>query len=109
MFHSFGVCTIAAVIPLPTAGAGHGCSDHDGSSTILDSWFIGAFGKWWRAGVIEAWYRDLASRGKDEEGWSSGILGFKALDKFSEYNSELPSPLYAVWQPLSAVARFFVQ
>ena len=53
---------------------------------ILDSLFIGAFGKWWRGGTLEAWYRDVVHRSKDEEGWSSGILGFKALDKFSDYN-----------------------
>jgi hypothetical protein len=56
----------------------------------LDSWFIGAFGKWWRGGVLEAWYRDVVHRSKDEEGWSSGILGFKALDKFSDYKGGLP-------------------
>ena len=55
---------------------------------ILDSWFIGAFGKWWRGGAIEAWYHDLVLRSKDEEGWSSGILGFKSLDKFSDYNGQ---------------------
>ena len=53
---------------------------------ILDSWFIGAFGKWWRGGALEAWYRDVIHRAKDEEGWSSGILGFKAMDKFNDYN-----------------------
>jgi len=53
---------------------------------ILDSWFIGAFGRWWRGGVLEAWYRDVVRRSKDEEGWSSGILGFKALDKLGDYN-----------------------
>ncbi|KAF7979094.1 hypothetical protein HWV62_43612 [Athelia sp. TMB] len=87
VFHSFGVCTIAAVVPFPKGSAGaarHG-SDQDGSM-ILDSWFIGAFGKWWRGGAIEAWYHDLVLRSKDEEGWSSGILGFKSLDKFSDYN-----------------------
>ncbi|KIM83287.1 hypothetical protein PILCRDRAFT_439222 [Piloderma croceum F 1598] len=85
VFHSFGVCTIAAVVPFPTgSGAGHGI-DQD-TSTILDSWFIGAFGRWWRGGVLEAWYRDVVHRAKDEEGWSSGILGFKALDKLGDYN-----------------------
>jgi hypothetical protein len=72
-------------VPFPTgSGAGHG-TDQD-TSTILDSWFIGAFGRWWRGGVLEAWYRDVVHRAKDEEGWSSGILGFKALDKLGDYN-----------------------
>jgi len=85
VFHSFGVWTIAAVVPFPTdSGAGHG-TDQD-TSTILDSWFIGAFGRWWRGGILEAWYRDVVHRAKDEEGWSSGILGFKALDKLGDYN-----------------------
>jgi hypothetical protein len=32
----------------------------------------------------------VVHRSKDEEGWSSGILGFKALDKFSDYKGGLP-------------------
>lgn len=97
VFHSFGVCTVASVVPLPTGvTVGHRCGDQDGSSTILDSWFIGAFGRWWRAGAIEAWYRDLVARTKDEEGWSSGILGFKAQDKLSEYNGKATLPHYPV-------------
>ena len=110
VFHSFGVCTIAAVVPLPTGfGVGHGCGDQNGSSTIVDSWFIGVFGKWWRAGAIEAWYRDLIAKTKDEEGWSSGILGFKAQDKCSEYNGKATLPHCPVEQPLSGVARFLIR
>lgn len=70
------------MVPFPS---GHHGSDQDGSP-ILDTWFIGAFGKWWRAGTIEAWLHDTIVRSKEEEDWSSGILGFKALDKFNEYN-----------------------
>ena len=55
---------------------------------ISDSWFIGFFGKWWRGGVIEAWYQDVVARSKDEESWSSGIIAAKALDKFNECNGE---------------------
>ncbi|KAG5221339.1 Proteophosphoglycan ppg [Salix suchowensis] len=64
----------------------HNCyqlRDRDASSLIADSWYIGAFGRWWRGGVIEAWYRDLIARSSDEESWSSGILGIKSLDKFN--------------------------
>jgi hypothetical protein len=58
-------------------------------SMITDSWFIGAFGKWWRGGMIEAWYQDIVARSKDEESWTSGILTVKALDKYNEYNGGL--------------------
>ena len=84
----------------------------------MDTWFIGAFGRWWRGGLVEALYRDIilrtrargggggrgrrrngngdhgkgAGRGrsvsdllKGEEGWRSGILGFKSLD-FGEFD-----------------------
>ncbi|KAG2150955.1 hypothetical protein DEU56DRAFT_779337 [Suillus clintonianus] len=97
VFHSFGICTIAT-----TRGAAgvHGRSsstasahgngnlsgvDHDGS-VVSDSWFIGSFGHWWRGGLVESWYHDAMIRSKDAEGWSSGILGFKALDKLNEFN-----------------------
>jgi hypothetical protein len=82
VFHSFGIFTIAAIVP-PTRAereALNSTSDRDGSM-ITDSWFIGAFGRWWRGGVIEAWYQDVVARSSPEEGWSSGILGMKALDR----------------------------
>lgn len=97
IFHSVGICTIAT-----TRGAAgvngrsssttslHGNSnlsgvDHDGS-VVSDSWFIGAFGHWWRGGLVDSWYHDAMIGSKDAEGWSSGILGFKALDKLNEFN-----------------------
>jgi len=54
---------------------------------ITDSWFIGAFGKWWRGGILEAWYQDIVARSKDEEGWNSGILTMKSLDKCTDYQN----------------------
>ncbi|KAG2153752.1 uncharacterized protein EDB93DRAFT_1134618 [Suillus bovinus] len=98
IFHSVGICTIAT-----TRGAAgvngrassttnlHGNANlsgvhHDGF-VVSDSWFIGAFGHWWRGGLVDSWYRDAMVGSKDAEGWSSGILGFKALDKFNEFNS----------------------
>jgi hypothetical protein len=87
IFHSFGVCTIAAVMPFPMGtGAGNGF-DQD-TSTTLDTWFIGAFGRWWRGGVVEAWFHDVVHRAEDGEGWRSGILGFKALDKSGDHSGE---------------------
>jgi len=36
--------------------------------------------------MVDSWCYDAIVRSKDTEGWSSGILGFKALDKLNEYN-----------------------
>lgn len=85
VFHSFGIFTIAAIIPL--AKTDRTLQDQPDGSTISDSWFIGAFGKWWRGGVLEAWYQDVIARSGDEESWSSGILGMKTLDRLNELNA----------------------
>ncbi|KAF7428351.1 hypothetical protein PC9H_007573 [Pleurotus ostreatus] len=96
VFHNFGICTIAAMMPIgKTPGricntTSYHLRDRDASSLIADSWYIGAFGRWWRGGVIEAWYRDLIARSSDEESWSSGILGIKSLDKFNNDCNGLP-------------------
>ncbi|KAG6820985.1 hypothetical protein H0H93_008614 [Arthromyces matolae] len=83
--HSFGIFTIAAMIPLAKNAAY--CRENQ-SMIISDSWYIGAFGRWWRGGIIEAWYHDVIARAKDEESWSSGILSMKNLDRHNEYNGE---------------------
>ncbi len=54
-------------------------------SVISDSWYLGAFGKWWRGGVLDEWYHDVIAR-NDEESWSSGILGMKTSERHHEYN-----------------------
>ncbi|KAJ7462214.1 hypothetical protein B0H11DRAFT_2160098 [Mycena galericulata] len=84
VFRSFGIFTVAAIIPARADRAA--CrSRRDRDSTIVtDSWFIGAFGKWYRGGVLDAWYQDVVARSTDEESWTSGILGMKALDKLNE-------------------------
>jgi hypothetical protein len=98
VFHTFGAFTIAAVVPRSSARRHHhhhpGAADRDreGYRLISDSWYIGAFGKWWRAGMVEAWYHGVLDQSKDEEGWRSGILGIKALDRVNEYNGECASP-----------------
>ncbi|KAK7472622.1 hypothetical protein VKT23_000735 [Stygiomarasmius scandens] len=84
VFHSFGIFTIAAMIPL--AKGDRPLHDRD-SLMISDSWFIGAFGKWWRGGILEAWYQDVIARSGDEENWSSGILGMKTLDRLNELHA----------------------
>lgn len=77
VFHSFAIFTIAAMVPLSQLAAD---PDTHRDWMISDSWYIGAFGKWWRGGVLEAWYQDVISRSKDEESWTSGILNMKRLD-----------------------------
>ncbi|KAJ7594850.1 hypothetical protein C8J56DRAFT_927780 [Mycena floridula] len=84
VFHTFGIFTIAAMIPLAKADRLRNETD---ISMISDSWYFGAFGKWWRGGVLEAWYQDVIARSNDEESWSSGILGMKTLDRCTEYNA----------------------
>ncbi|KAJ6499369.1 hypothetical protein C8R45DRAFT_982211 [Mycena sanguinolenta] len=85
VFHSFGIFTVAAIIPA-RADRGRPRRDRDPSTIVTDSWFIGAFGKWYRGGVLDAWYQDVVARSSDEESWTSGILGIKALDKLNEYD-----------------------
>ncbi|THU95358.1 hypothetical protein K435DRAFT_819750 [Dendrothele bispora CBS 962.96] len=82
VFHSFGIFTIAAMVPLAKSDRDRPLHDRD-SLMISDSWFIGAFGKWWRGGILEAWYQDLIAGSSDEENWSSGILGMKTLDRLN--------------------------
>ncbi|KAH9485317.1 hypothetical protein JR316_0002225 [Psilocybe cubensis] len=82
VFHSFAIFTIAAMVPLSKSSERE---NRDGWM-ISDSWYIGAFGKWWRGGVFEAWYQDVIARTKDEESWSSGILSMKRLDMLQDYN-----------------------
>lgn len=83
IFHSFGIFTIAAMVPVAKASQ----SDDRDAWSISDSWYIGAFGKWWRGGVWETWYQDVIARAKDEESWSSGILSIKNLDMLPEFHA----------------------
>ncbi|KAJ3713283.1 hypothetical protein C8R42DRAFT_614658 [Lentinula raphanica] len=85
VFHSFGIFTIAAILPL--AKTDPALQEQRDGTAISDSWFIGAFGKWWRGGVFETWYQDVIARSSDEESWSSGILGMKTLDRLNELNA----------------------
>jgi hypothetical protein len=87
-FHSFGIFTIAAMIPLAKVDGKADVRHESDGSMISDSWFIGAFGKWWRGGVLETWYQDVMARSSHDESWSSGILVMKTLDRSNEYNSE---------------------
>jgi epidermal growth factor receptor substrate 15 len=82
VFHSFAIFTIAAMVPVAKASQ----SDDKSTWSISDSWYIGAFGKWWRGGVWETWYQDVIARAKDEESWSSGILNIKNLDMLPDFH-----------------------
>ncbi|KAH6914160.1 hypothetical protein BKA70DRAFT_1217777 [Coprinopsis sp. MPI-PUGE-AT-0042] len=83
VFHSFAIFTIAAMVPVARASQ----SDDRNTWSISDSWYIGAFGKWWRGGVWETWYQDVIARAKDEESWSSGILNIKNLDMLQDFHA----------------------
>ncbi|TRM69597.1 hypothetical protein BD626DRAFT_421913 [Schizophyllum amplum] len=81
VFHSFGIFTIAAILPMSKGGkASCSTNDHDGSM-ITDSWYLGAFGRWWRGGPFDTWYQDVVARSNDEESWSSGILDIKGPER----------------------------
>ncbi|TEB37565.1 hypothetical protein FA13DRAFT_1752303 [Coprinellus micaceus] len=92
VFHSFAIFTIAAMVPVQKGNSSQ--SDETDGWSISDSWYIGAFGKWWRGGVWETWYQDVIARSKDEEGWNSGILSMKNLDMLPDFHgSFLPKTL----------------
>ncbi|KAF9562795.1 hypothetical protein CPC08DRAFT_662730 [Agrocybe pediades] len=101
VFHRFAIFTIAAMVPTSKSSD----SDVRDGWMISDSWYIGAFGKWWRGGVLEAWYQDVIARSKDEESWSSGILSMKRLDILQDYDAptftakSLPSHLLRASPP----------
>ncbi|CDO75659.1 hypothetical protein BN946_scf184941.g12 [Trametes cinnabarina] len=94
VFYSFGILTIAAVYPTgrPHArGPGPTITSENIVSSVSDAWFIGAFGRWWRGGVIQSWWHDMLATPKDAERGGSGILDVKALDILDGYEG-LPFP-----------------
>ena len=87
-FKSFGILTIAAVIP--TGRQKVGCTGEsiqsDGESLplprkLMESWFIGVFGKWWWAAPIDAWWTESYLSNREEEMSKSGVLDAKSLDR----------------------------
>ncbi|KAJ2986396.1 hypothetical protein NUW54_g9782 [Trametes sanguinea] len=91
VFYSFGILTIAAVYPTgrPHArGTGHTIPSENLGSSVSDAWFIGAFGRWWKGGVIQSWWHDMLATPKDAERGGSGILDVKALDILEGYDGE---------------------
>ncbi|KAK0485697.1 hypothetical protein IW261DRAFT_1559146 [Armillaria novae-zelandiae] len=90
VFHTFGIFTIAVIVPISKSDRDPVDRRSDSMvSVISDSWYLGAFGKWWRGGVLDEWYHDVIAR-NDEESWSSGILGMKTSERHHEYNGALP-------------------
>ncbi|EPQ56979.1 hypothetical protein GLOTRDRAFT_137430 [Gloeophyllum trabeum ATCC 11539] len=90
VFHNFGILTVAAVVPLGTKPANavnerSSRSEDFSGSAVWDTWFIGAFGRWWRGGTIESWWHDTLVATKDEEGCRSGLFDIKASDPSDQY------------------------
>ncbi|KAI0630227.1 hypothetical protein C8Q77DRAFT_1137071 [Trametes polyzona] len=93
VFYSFGILTIAAVYPTgrPLRNHGHTIQTENFPSSVSDAWFVGAFGRWWRGGIIQSWWHDMLATPKDAERGGSGILDVKALDILEGYDG-LPFP-----------------
>ncbi|KAI0771813.1 hypothetical protein BC629DRAFT_1595555 [Irpex lacteus] len=85
VFYSFGIMTIAAVLPTGATSRSGATSQTDGFM-VSESWFIGAFGKWWRGGPIQAWWVENAANTKDTERCNSGVLDMKPLDALECYD-----------------------
>ena len=83
--------TIAAVLPTGATNRS-GASQPDGFM-VSESWFIGAFGKWWRGGPIQAWWVENAANSKDTERCNSGVLDMKPLDALECYDGTCLSAL----------------
>ena len=92
VFHSFGILTVAAVYPTGRPNSrpsGHHAIHCDGlSSAISDAWYIGAFGRWWKGGVIQSWWHEMLANVKDAERCGSGLLDVKALDRLEGFDGE---------------------
>ncbi|THH33289.1 hypothetical protein EUX98_g889 [Antrodiella citrinella] len=92
LFQSFGIFTIAAIVPSGARSQSH----HgrrvriDGSGAMVsNSWYIGAFGKWWRGGALQSWWIETVANTKDAERCNSGILDVKSLDSLEDYDGLL--------------------
>ncbi|KAK7692461.1 hypothetical protein QCA50_004086 [Cerrena zonata] len=85
VFHSFAVFTIAAIVPNGTRSPIIKSADGPGSF-VSDSWYIGAFGRWWRGGYTQHWWLDPIANTNDAESCNSGILDLKTLDSLECYD-----------------------
>ena len=80
--------TIAAVLPTGRS-VSKGRTPECNGFMVSESWFIGAFGKWWRGGPIQSWWIDSVANTKDAERCNSGIIDMKALDGLDCYDGTL--------------------
>jgi len=93
VFHSFGPFTIAATLPISKAPNDR--ESRDGSADPgSDSWYVGAFGRWWKGGIFEEWYQDVIAHSKDGDGWTPGIMSMKRLDMLKDYSGRLLLSFY---------------
>jgi hypothetical protein len=101
ILHSCGVLTLGAVLPdddtrkAGTSGSSRSSATPDpaliqaellldGPHAVGDAWYIGAFGRWWRGGVLDSWWLDAvahASGGAEDDTSTAGILRMSTLDK----------------------------
>jgi hypothetical protein len=102
IFYSFGIMTIAAVLPTQATdhSGAHGQTD---GFMVSESWFIGAFGRWWRGGPIQAWWADNVANMKDTERCSSGVLDMKPLDALERYDGTFHFATAVTWYARSFV------
>ncbi|KAL5485325.1 hypothetical protein ACEPAI_7967 [Sanghuangporus weigelae] len=102
IFRSFGILSVAAVVPTSPSNRSSSTRRKTGdeiatrvdkesgtgsSSSIFDSWFIGAFGMWFWTFNLDGLWRDAGLVAKDDvDGTVTGVLGIKALDRSDEFN-----------------------
>ncbi|TCD61705.1 hypothetical protein EIP91_008035 [Steccherinum ochraceum] len=89
LFQSFGIFTIAAIVPSGARSQSHHGRQvriNSTGSMVSDSWYIGAFGKWWRGGALQSWWIETVANTKDAERCNSGILDVKSLDSLEGYD-----------------------
>ncbi|KAH9942446.1 uncharacterized protein BXZ73DRAFT_74702 [Epithele typhae] len=88
--------TVSASSRSPRSRTNHGhCSAHNENlpSAVSDVWYIGAFGRWWKGGVIQSWWHEVLANAKDAERCGSGLLDVKALDNLEGFEGlPLPTP-----------------
>ncbi|OCB89366.1 hypothetical protein A7U60_g3456 [Sanghuangporus baumii] len=102
IFRSFGILSVAAVVPTSPSNRSSSIRRQTGdeiatradkesgtgsSSSIFDSWFIGAFGMWFWTFNLDGLWRDAGLVAKDDvDGTVTGVLAIKALDRSDECN-----------------------
>lgn len=107
MFRSFGIFSVAAVVPSSNVSlasarsrrdrtqqtqqddeyASNSGGRSDTTSSLWESWFIGAFGMWFWAVNLDGLWRESGFVTRDEvDGTVTGVLEVKALDRSDSHN-----------------------